>query len=198
MNPFQQMMMAQQQQQRRQVRVININVSLVFKLLLMVYVLSQGGTTQRTLFLAIGALAIYLYQTGLLPMRAVNIVPGVPQPPNNNANNNNAPNNNNGPNNNNPAPNNNAAPNAANNNAPNNNGPNNDNNNPAPNNNAPNPNLPVPYRQPPGLWGEIHGFFVPFFYSLFPSWNPDDIHGVLQQHMQDQDEGENPAAQLNR
>lgn len=54
------MMMAQQQQQRRQVRVININVSLVFKLLLMVYVLSQGGTTQRTLFLAIGALAIYL------------------------------------------------------------------------------------------------------------------------------------------
>ncbi len=57
------MMMAQQQQQRRQVRVININLSLVFKLLLMVYVLSQGGTTQRTLLLAVGAVVIYLYVT---------------------------------------------------------------------------------------------------------------------------------------
>jgi len=136
---------------------ININLSLIVKLLILVYVLSQGGSTQRFLLLFLGALLIYLYQTGVLPIfRTFNAPPPQQQNIANNNNNNN-------------------------------------------NNNIGTGIQPQAFRQRPGLYGEIHGLVVPFFYSLFPTWDPDDIHGVLaQQRQQQQQDDDNPNVPLNR
>jgi len=93
---------------------------LLIKLAFLGYILSNGGGTFRTAIIGLGALIIFLYQTGRLQFFAhVHVV---------------------------------------------------NRNQPAPQ--APNVNI-QPNTQPrTGIMNEINGFLLPFVYSLFPTYNP--------------------------
>jgi len=62
----------------------NNNMGLLFKLAFLVMILGQGGSTERTVLLAVGAFIAYLYQTGRLRVNVVRRF--TPQQANANAN----------------------------------------------------------------------------------------------------------------
>jgi len=126
---------------------------LLIKLCILVYVLSQGGSTIRTCLLAIAAIAIFLVRTGRIDF------PFLPHPPNIK---------------NNPVPNAPPANQNQNENVDQNQNENQeDNNNEVNEINQPNnevlPPVQVPRRS---LVDEITGVFYPFLCSLNPTWHP--------------------------
>jgi alpha-galactosidase len=62
-NPFINLQQQNMQQRQAQGRVFHLNLTLIFKLGLMVVVLSQGGSNERLAFLIAAAIMIYIYQT---------------------------------------------------------------------------------------------------------------------------------------
>lgn len=140
---------------------INLDLGLMLKLLLLVWVLSQGGGSQRMALLIAVAIAYYLYHTGLARVQYVQVgenrqqqqqaqQPQQPQPPQQ------------------------QQPQARANQQENGE----DNNNRA--GQAPEGH------HPPGVIGEIFGFFAPLVCSLLPSWQPPENAHVRPQPQQGQ------------
>jgi len=134
------------------------NWGLMVKLIVIIYILSQGGGSWRMTFLWVGAFVVYLYQMGLFPRfnrpAAAAPAPAQPVPMA-------------------PA----AAPARADDNAegeqvP----PQADDNNDNPAFAAAPATTPAatPAQQAParGLWQEVENIFLPFLYSLIPTWQP--------------------------
>jgi len=139
---------------------INIDFSLIIKLMLLVYFFGQGGGSERTAILVALAIAYYLYQTGIA--RFVRVAPNVPQ----NAQQ--------------AQPGHVQAPGNGQGNAQRNVEPDRENvgqNNMQQQNDRNEQNV----HNPVGIMGEIVSFFVAFVCSLFPSWQPPENINRRQQ-----------------
>jgi len=141
---------AQQQQPQAQPQVVPDNANrgdgtstfyLLFRLALLVYILSSGGGSFRLFVLSVGAVLIFLYQTGILRITTfitVHHAQNIPQNPQNRQQEN-------------------------------------ENQEEVQQDQPPVERQPQPQNQNRGLFGEISALILPFFCSLFPTWQPNAV-----------------------